>query len=341
VIPGRSDLARENSLAGAIVDAVREPLILLDRDLRVVTASRSFYELFAIDPAAAEGRRFTELRGGAWNIPGFRELLEAAVPDRLAIDAYEIEHDFNGLGRRIMLLNMRHVADAQNPEAVLLIAIEDVTVRRDTEALREELLRNKETLLLEIQHRVANSLQIIASILLLKMRAVTSEETRIHLRDAHQRVMAVATVQEQLRESVVGDRIEVGPYLSRLCGGLAASMIDQGRKLTVCALATGSTAISSDAVSFGLIVTELVINSLKHGFPDGREGAIAVEFAGSDGSWRLSVSDDGVGRKVQPGANKHVGLGTSIVEALARQLKARVEISENSPGTRVTLVHGA
>jgi two-component sensor histidine kinase len=320
---------------------VREPLVLLDKDLRVVTASRSFYELFVIDPSAAEGQLFYQLRGGEWDIPALRDLLEDAIPSKLAIDAFELEHDFSGLGRRIMLLNMRHVADAHNPEAVLLIAIEDITIRRDTEALREDLVRKQETLLLEIQHRVANSLQIIASILLLKMRAVTSEETRLHLRDAHQRVMAVATVQQQLRESVIGDAIEIGPYLSRLCGGLAASMISEGRNLTVLSSATGSTALSSDAVSFGLIVTELVINSLKHGFPEDREGHIAVDFVGNGVAWRLSVSDDGVGRGVPPNKTGRTGLGTSIVEALARQLKARVEVSDNSPGMRVALVHGA
>ena len=77
-----------------------------------------------------------------------------------------------------------------------------------------------------MQHRVANSLQIIASILMLKARTVQSEETRRHLRDAHQRVMSVATVQQQLQPSGLGDRIEVGPYLSKLCNSLRNSMID-------------------------------------------------------------------------------------------------------------------
>ena len=340
-IPVPRDLARENSLARAIVDAVREPLILLDKNLRVVTATRSFYKIFGIDPHEAQGRLFYELSGGEWNIPALRDLLDDAVSSKKTVDAYELEHDFSGLGRRIMCLNTRHVADEHNPDAVLLLAIEDITLRHDTETLKDELLRQKETLLQEIQHRVANSLQIIASILLLKMRAVTSEETRIHLRDAHQRVVAVATVQQQLRESILGDRIEMGPYLSRLCDGLAASMISDGRALTVRSSATGSTAISSDALSFGLIVTELVINSLKHGFPDGREGEIAVDFIGNGTGWRLSVSDDGVGRSVESGKAERVGLGTSIVQALARQLKARVEVSDKAPGTLVSIIHAA
>jgi hypothetical protein len=263
-----------------MVDAVREPLVLLDEKLCVMMASRSFYELFQIDPAEARGRPFNELNDGEWNIAILNEALARAVASAEDADALEFEHEYLRLGRRIMYLNIRHIADERSPEAILLVTMEDITLRRDTENLRDDLLRQKETLLLEIQHRIANSLQIIASIMLLKIRAVTSEETRFHLRDAHQRVMAVATVQQQLRESGLGDRIEIGPYLTRLCSGLAASMIFDGRALTIGVSATGSTALSGDAVSFGLIVTELVINSLKHGFPDDRGGHIAVDFEG-------------------------------------------------------------
>ena len=113
--------------------------------------------------------------------------------------------------------------------SLILLAIEDVTERRAAEREMAELLQQKEILLQEMQHRVANSLQIIASILLLKARTVHSEETRQHLQDAHQRVLSVAAVQQQLHASRHGEAIELAPYLSRLCETLAASMIGEGR----------------------------------------------------------------------------------------------------------------
>jgi two-component sensor histidine kinase len=223
-----------------------------------------------------------------------------------------------------MLLNARRVFDEDGSASAILLAIEDVTRRRDAEREKDDLLQQKEVLLQEMQHRVANSLQIIASILLLKARTVQSEETRLHLHDAHQRVMSVATVQQQLHASGLNERIEIRPYLTKLCASLAASMVGERRALSVKVLATTGGAVSSDAVSIGLIVTELVINALKHGFPTDAEGQILVSYDAQDTGWQLSVSDNGSGPKEADGEPPHSGLGTSIVEALAHQLKATV-----------------
>jgi chemotaxis protein methyltransferase CheR len=170
---------------------------------------------------------------------------------------------------------------------------------------------------------------------------VQSEETRRHLQDAHQRVMSVATVQEQLRGTGYGDRIEIGPYLTKLCDSLAKSMIGADRPVSVVVEAGSGAAVSSQAVSIGLIVTELLINAVKHAFPADQTGKIRVGYASTGSEWRLSVSDNGVGRVSQDGRPTSTGLGTSIVEALAHQLQARVAISGGPQGTVVSVVHAA
>ena len=149
-----------------------------------------------------------------------------------------------------------------------------------------------------------------------------SEETRRHLQDAHQRVISVATVQQQLHASGLNERIEIGPYLTKLCASLAGSMVGERRALSIKVQASSGGAVSSDAVSIGLIVTELVINALKHGFPAGAEGEILVSYELRDSGWRLSVTDNGSGPKEAAGEPPHTGLGTSIVEALAHQQSA-------------------
>ena len=132
-----------------------------------------------------------------------------------------------------MLLNARKVFYEGNDHTTILLAIEDITERRAAEREMQQLLHQKELLLEEMQHRIANSLQIIASILLLKASTVQSEETRQHLQDAHKRVMSVAAVQQHLQASGRGEPIAVAPYLSKLCETLAQSMIGDSRPISL------------------------------------------------------------------------------------------------------------
>ncbi len=335
-----SDIEDGRALAQAIVDTVREPLLVLDEDLRVVAASRSFYLTFEVSPRETLGHLLFDLGDGQWDIAGLRLLLEKIIPERGVMDAYEVEHEFPGIGHRRMLLNARQVFH-EGKSQTLLLAIEDVTKTGAAERELKELLQQKEILLQEMQHRVANSLQIIASILLIKARTVQSEETRKHLQDAHKRVMSVATIQEHLHATGRADVIEITPYLAKLCETLAASMIGESRPISLQVRAGNATASSTQAISLGLIVTELVINALKHAFPDDKkDGRIIVTYDVVDTPWKLSVSDNGIGK---PG-NGHAdqikpGLGTSIVEALAKQLDARVEVSTGPGGRTVSVIH--
>ena len=222
------DLAEAQALALAIVDTLPEPFLVLDDTLHLLAGSRCFYEVFGEDPAKAHGRSLFDLSGGQWNIPGLRQLLTAVVPQRTALEGFEFENDFAHLGRRTIQLNALPIRDEGGDSRMILLAIKDITERRVAEQEKqrllehtEELLEQQRTLLREMQHRIANSLQIIASILLLKAGSVSSEETKNELRAAHQRVMSVAAVQSHLHASSGIERIEMGPYLTKLSAGLA------------------------------------------------------------------------------------------------------------------------
>ena len=333
-----TEAKQHRSLEEAIVDTVREPLIVLDDALRVVVASRSFYRAFAVTPPETEGRLLYELGDGQWDIPALRTLLDDIIPHHTTVEEFEVGHDFPSIGRRTMLLNARKIFYEGNNSTSLLVAIEDVTERRALEHEKDELLRQKDLLLQEMNHRINNSLQIIASILLLKAHTVQSEETRQHLHDAHERVMSVAAVQEQLHPTPFGAQIEVRNYLTKLCESLAASMILDDQPVSLRVEAGEGSTTSEQAVSMGLIATELTINALKHAFPGGARGNIVVGFESTASAWRLAVSDDGVGISTRlPDAPVRIGLGTSIVEALARQLGGRVTTSAASPGTTVSV----
>ena len=327
------------ALAQAMVDTVREPLIVLDKDLRVVAASRSFYVKFTTNPNDTQGKHFYELDDSEWDIPELRLLLGKIIPDHGAMDAYELEHDFPRIGRRVLLLNAR-IVHYEKAHTNILVGIEDVTVQRDLERDKDNLLRQKDVLLDELQHRVANSLQIIASIIMMKAKSVESEETRRHLHDAHTRVISVAAVQEHLHASGGIGSMEMQPYLTKLCGALAHSMIGEDQAVSLRVLGQGGRATCRDAESLGLIVTELVINSLKHAFKARtKDGQIAVSYDVSGTDWKLSVVDNGVGKPDGVFAQPKSGLGTGIVKALAKQLDSQVVTLSGPQGTAVTVTH--
>lgn len=342
-IPGIDDA---QTLAQAIVNTIHEPLLVLDAGLRVLAASRAFYEIFRVDPEHTMGCLLYDLGDGQWNIPALRLLLETIIPEKTAMDRFEVDHDFPGVGRRTMLLNARKVIYETSLNTTILLAFTDITVRRAIEREKaellettEELLRQKQMLLEEMQHRVANSLQIIASILLIKARAVTSEETRHHLKDAHQRVLSVAEVQSQLHASGGVDQIEVGPYLSKLCASLSASMIGDSHPIVLKVAADHGRIGSDKAVSMGLIVTELVINAIKYAFPEPRADArVLVGFESAGTGWILTISDNGVGAAETAVPLAHGGLGTAIVEALVKQLDARMQV-QSAAGMNVSIRH--
>jgi chemotaxis protein methyltransferase CheR len=256
------------------------------------------------------------------------------------MEGYEVEHEFPDLGQRTISLDARQVFYDGGADTTILLGMEDVTERRILEREKDDLVRQKGILLEEMQHRVANSLQIIASIILLKAKTVQSEETRIHLQEAHQRVMSIAAVQQQLHASGVVGPVEMVPYLTRLCETLAASMIGGDRPISLKVIGEGGTATTRQAESLGLIATELVMNALKHAFPANKTDCrIIMAYDVDRTNWKLSVADNGLGKPDGVFAQPKTGLGTGIVKALAQQLGATVETSASPEGTTVSITH--
>jgi two-component sensor histidine kinase len=325
----------------AIVASSMAPLLLLDGDFRVLAASTSFKRTFGTEPVA--GEPVFDLGDGEWNVPQLRSLLRATLAGAAEIEAYEMDLDAPAHGPLRLVLNAHRLDYGVDDAPRILLTIVDVTKTRRAEALqaaalaeKDDLLRQRAMLLQEVRHRVANSLQIIASVLLQNARRVSSEESRGHLRDAHQRVMSVAALQHQLAASSV-EGVPLRGYLSHLCDSIAASMIADPLRISLTVEADDTVVEADVSISIGLIVTELVINALKHAFPHDRPGSIVVAYAANDGDWSLSVADDGVGMPSAPQAK--AGLGSSIVEALSRQLQAVVSVEDRGPGAGVSVVH--
>lgn len=326
-----------DTLALAIVESSQAPLLLLDGDFRVLAASETFCQQFDLNRESLIGKPIFKAGTGQWDLPRLRSLLSAVASGDADVESYEIDLVGDNQTLSHLMLAARRLQFEGPGRQRLMLTIIDVTSARAAEKLRQNLLREKDILLQEVQHRVANSLQIIASVLLQNARKVQSEETRGHLRDAHLRVMSVASVQKQLSASRLGD-VLLKPYFDQLCQSLSASMIRNHSERRIDVTGDGSATSAAISVSLGLIVTELVINALKHAFPGERPGVILVDYHSDRAGWVLSVCDNGVGMPKGTAAAKP-GLGTAIVEALASQLNANITVTDLNPGTAVAVVH--
>ena len=137
-IQKKASLDNALEYAESIINTVREPLIILDHDLKVITASRSFYDFFKVNPKETVGQFIYDLGNKQWDIPELRELLETILPQKTTFDNYEVEHDFAAIGRHTMLLNARQIKRALGKERIILLAIEDITERKRLEGLLTE-----------------------------------------------------------------------------------------------------------------------------------------------------------------------------------------------------------
>ncbi|MGQ3298185.1 sensor histidine kinase [Reyranella sp.] len=195
-----------------------------------------------------------------------------------------------------------------------------------------------ELLLHEVNHRVANSLALVASLARLQANAVQDESARSALMEMQARIMAVAGIHRRLYTSSDVRIVELGSYLMSLVDELSAAIDAADKKNTVALHADADIRVPTDkAVSIGVIVTELLTNAYKYAYPAAMRGEIRVilQKIGED-TVSLAVEDDGVGWKGS-GAAQGTGLGTRVVTAMAANLQSKVEYDTGVEGTRASL----
>ncbi len=220
---------------------------------------------------------------------------------------------------------------------IFTVILRDITDRKAAEEKIKASLREKEVLLKEIHHRVKNNLQVVSSLLNLQARGIGDEETRRFFKESQHRVHSMALIHEQLYESEDLSRIDFPSYIGQLVAYLFRAY---GVSLSRVGLKTRIENLNFEvdvAVPCGLIINELVSNSLKYGFPEGRQGEIRIDFQqGPKDQITLAVGDNGVG--FPPGVNllNTRTLGLRLVRSLAQQLGGHAELKSRS-GTQVKI----
>jgi two-component system, chemotaxis family, CheB/CheR fusion protein len=320
--------------AEAVVETVREPLVVLDDTWRVITANAAFYRTFQVTKEATERQVLYALGHGQWDISKLRTSLEALRSQDTEFQEFAVEHDFPVIGRKHMLLNARRIRQAG--AITMLLAIDDVTEQTHADERLKASLTEKEVLLREIHHRVKNNLQIIESLLSLQFGNLQDPAIRTLLVDSQRRIGAMALVHEQLYTSADLARIDLGSYVKNLTEQLSHASVRSG--LIGIHLQADEVLLTPDAaIPCGLILTELISNALKYAFPAGQPGEVHVELGAPNGQEvTMVVRDTGVGFPDSLDFRHTASLGLQLVCMLTEQLHGTITL-ERRRGTTFTL----
>jgi PAS domain S-box-containing protein len=302
-------------LAQCIVDTIRDPLVVLEHDMTIVTASKAFLTMFGITEAEAHGRRVAELGQHQWDVPALRDLMERVLPENKPIESFEIEDDFPGLGRRIFNLNARKISRPGNHVHRMLLVFEDITDRKQRE-------RDAQMLTNEISHRIKNNLQLIVGLIAYEARSMAQPYVQGY--NAMQaRIGAIAQLYDLISQSSHGQTVAVDAYLREIAKTMSASLLGNNSGIKIEVKAEALYIDPNRAVPFGLLVNELATNAIKHAFPHGT-GRVVLSAEQVGDQIELTVADNGVGMKDRDAAKIPEKRGSNYVAIFVRQLGGTV-----------------
>lgn len=325
----RKESKRNWQLTQSIVDTIRDPLVVLETDMTVVTASKAFLKIFGTTQAEAQGRRVSELGQHQWDVPALRNLMEKVLPEDKPIESFEIENIFPGLGRRVFNLNARKISQPGNHAHRMLLVFEDITDRKQRE-------RDALTLANEISHRIKNNLQIIVGLIAYEVRS-TPKPCVEGYQSMQTRIGAIAQLYDLISHSSHGGAVELDGYLRQIAKSVSASLLRKRSLITIEVEAEPLEIDPERAVPFGLLVNELATNSIKHAFPEGA-GRVELSLRQVGDEIELTVSDDGVGMKNSDAANVSGKRGGDYVAIFVRQIGGSIVPPESSGvGTTVRI----
>jgi PAS domain S-box-containing protein len=325
----RKESKRNWQLTQSIVDTIRDPLVVLENDMTIVTASKAFLTIFGSTEAETHGRRVSELGQHQWDVPALRNLMEKVLPENKPIENFEIEDNFPGLGRRVFNLNARKISQPGNHAHRMLLVFEDITGRKQRE-------RDAQVLQNEIAHRIKNNLQIVVGLIAYEIRATTAVCIP-GLKAMQARIGAIAQLYDLLSQSSYGQSVAVDAYLREITKTMSASLLGSQSGIDI-AVEVDPLEIDPDrAVPLGLLVNELVTNAIKHAFPDGT-GHVVLSAKHIGDEIELTVADDGVGMKDKVVAKVPEKRGTDYVAIFVRQLGGRITTpSSQGLGTTINI----
>lgn len=315
----------------------QEAVLLLDESLRVKTANRLFYDMFGVTPQTARDQLIYDLGSGQWNTPALRTAFQELLAKNRHVEGMEVAYDLPRTGLKTMRLSAYRLEPPGSAKDPLIVCtLRDPGLRQLTgNAIAS--LQQHDGLLKELHHRVKNNLQIVSSLLALQTHTIRDPHTLKAFQESEDRIRSMALVHEILYHSTDLSRIAMATYIRELTAHLVKSyMVDPNRiALTIQAEDVGLNV--ETAVPCGLMLNELVSNALKHAFPDGQPGHVAIELRRAPAeSLQLVIHDNGRGMPSAIDPTTAASLGLRLVNQLVEQLSGTLEV-ERKQGTTVAI----
>ncbi|MEF3275517.1 MAG: PAS domain S-box protein [Chloroflexus sp.] len=350
------DLVRALQMGEAdalVIDGPRGPLIYTLRGAEhpyrvlVETMNEGALTLLSDGTILYCNSKFAEMVGLSQDQLTGRSLLDLVAPADRLLCAELLAAGTTGSSKGPITLQA--VDGSQRPAQISLRALKDeteantcavVTDLSGPQAVAAQLraaLAEKELLLREVHHRVKNNLQIVSSLLRLQAENISDERVSAAVQDSQNRIRALALVHEQLYRSESLAHIDIGEYLQSIATSVWRSLSMRGSPIRLASEVSHGISINIDqAIALGLIVTELVSNSVKHAFPNGtHDGIISLRVDRTADSLLIEVADNGIGipAQINPGGGS---LGMQLVHGLCRQIGATLQFG-SGPGTTVII----
>ncbi|HEY3272946.1 MAG TPA: histidine kinase dimerization/phosphoacceptor domain -containing protein, partial [Methanocella sp.] len=331
-----TDIKERISFNQSVLESISDPMLVVDNAGKITLFNEPASRISGIPQNEALNRPMQDV----FRLEPGRESMEDILESRDSVQGFEKTLVTGAGDRAIMLGTSAPVRNATGEIIGKIIMLHDVTKERASEEKIRHSLQEKEILLKEIHHRVKNNLQIISSLLSLQSGYITDKQTLSMFKEGQDRVKSMALIHEKLYESSDIARIDFTEYVKNLAGYLVRSYVTESSRVKLTVVADDISLEIDNAVPCGLIINELVTNSLKYAFPDGRRGEIRIELRRigdpANNEYRMAVIDNGIGLPPEIDIRKTKSLGLQLVTMLTDQIHGDIQVSREN-GTACTI----
>ena len=339
--------------AEAIVETVREPLVILDQNLQVLQANKMFYETFRAAPGETEGRLIYDLGNGQWNIPRLRELLENILPAHATFRDFEVTHEFEHVGRKVMLLNASEIFDPNAQARTILLAIEDATERKQAEEALRTTNAELQNFAYALTHDLQEPLRMVVNFTELLGREYAGklgEEADKFISYSVEGALRIEALLKALlaywevngREHEASASVDCGAVLAKALLNLQAAIAESGATVTSDPLPS----VVAEEVMLTQVFQNLISNSIKyHGEEPPR---IHISAQKNVEGWLFAVRDNGIGidpqdatrvfgmfRRLHGNEIPGTGIGLALCKKIVERKGGRIWV-ESEAGTGAT-----